>query len=938
MARSLLATLSVFLGNACASTAATPGSITERRLAQNAAVEQQFERLRQDAASRHPSSGARAFDHWLAESPSEVGSPDDTLLGTTLGHWRLIRKIGEGGMGQVWLAGRSDGLYDAQAAIKLLRVDIRASSMRARFARERAVLSRLDHPAIARLLDAGVENDVPYLVLEYVDGLALLDHARAHCPYVGDRVELIMQMAAAVNHAHSLLVVHRDLKPSNVLVTASGQVKLLDFGIAGLLGGQPTAADLTHQSGVGMTPGYAAPEQVLGQPISTATDVFALGTVLFELLTGALPFGSRDMPRAAVEHAVLHDEPRRLVRPDDGVPLLPPAVDLALARGDLEAIVAKALRKDPAQRYQHVDGLIDDLDRWRTHRPISVRRHDRSYRLWLWLRRNRVVVSATAVVLASLGAGLALTAWNLQRSSTMEARSERVIDYLSELLASANPDRRTQRVPTVLEVLDRSRSTLDKRFQDDPETYARLLDVLSSAYSSMARPDVALTMMQKFKAIVIERHGAADPRSVQVQLKMARLYKELRLYDDSRNQFTALLPLARQMYGEHSPLFDDVLSDTFSVNVQTGRLDEAERVLAMSKTIVLALPAGDPGRSRYDDNRALLSAVLGRFAEARVLILHGESSANQLSWLDRAAMQRHFCVMSVRLGDYRNIESTLRALVKEFDAGIGSRANLDSAYALYEIARLDGDTGRYVDSLRTYEEIVQRFEEGGMDDPAAVLTAQAFVLRAQARTGLLPLPKFRHVADELLAQVETQRTKVGYPRLEVWQAIAYAALAMDDAELARRTLSKVQSDRSMDVTQDALLSHELSQLYGELARLQGDLGLSRAQLQAYVRGFHTYPDRAVPEVWSGMLDLAYTQVLLHDPDAANTLQQASSLRPAQMPAGNPLDAVANYLAIRLKQGDNAPATLTARKAIEAAQHRPVDVGQAGMGSLGGAFF
>ena len=339
----------------------------------------------------------------------ELPPPGAPQPGQRLGSWLLVKKIGEGGMGQVWLASRDDGLYQAQAAIKLLRSDLHASGLAGRFARERAALARLNHPAVARLLDAGVATgaggDQAYLVLEYVPGRTLGEHARQHCPLLAQRVQLLLRIAQAVEHAHAQLIVHRDLKPSNVIVTPEGDPKLLDFGIAGLLDdGESGDGELTRQTGRGLTLGYAAPEQILGAPIGTAADVFSLGVMLYELISGELPFAPRGTQRLAAERAVLHDEPRRLHtllgRREEPPPADPMdggsddndndndsadpgpgrPQDAVRARGDLEAIAAKALRKKPQERYASVGALIDDLQRWLTHRPVSARRDDWRHR------------------------------------------------------------------------------------------------------------------------------------------------------------------------------------------------------------------------------------------------------------------------------------------------------------------------------------------------------------------------------------------------------------------------------------------------------------------------------------------------------------------------------------------------------------------------------
>ena len=288
--------------------------------------------------------GGADFQHWLGSALTTLAPVAPDLTGQRLGAWELQQKIGEGGMGQVWRARRADGLYQGSSAIKLLRSDLLGPRLEGRFARERAVRARLNHPAIARLLDAGVAQDQAYLVLELVPGQPLNEHVRQHCPSLAQRVSLLLQVAQAVDYAHAQLVVHRDIKPSNVMVTPEGAAKLLDFGVAGLIQDDAGDAhtDLTRQTGRGLTLGYAAPEQITGGVVGTAADVFALGVLLFELISGGLPFGERGGQRVQFEHAVLHDAPRRIasVAEDPQGPGRP--VDALAARGDLEAEIGRA--------------------------------------------------------------------------------------------------------------------------------------------------------------------------------------------------------------------------------------------------------------------------------------------------------------------------------------------------------------------------------------------------------------------------------------------------------------------------------------------------------------------------------------------------------------------------------------------------------------------
>lgn len=357
------------------------------------------------------------------------------MSGRRFGPWTLVERIGHGGMGDVWRADRSDGLFKGDAAIKLLRSDLPASRLAARFARERTVLARLNHPNIARLLDAGLAHEQAYIVLELVDGLPLLDFAHQHAPTVAERVRLIRDVTRAVEHAHSQLVLHRDLKPSNVLVTRDGAVKLLDFGIAAALdeeGTADTSPNLTQLTGRGLTVEYAAPEQILGLPTVAASDVYSLGVMLFHLVAGRRPFAPAGN-RAANEYAAVHTEaprasdvvrirsgsvytePAETASPD----AIDPANDSQKAKGDLDAIISKALRKQPDERYATSTAFAADLDAWLTRSPISIRAEDRGYRWRLWFKRNWKAAALGAAAAVLVATGLAVSLW--ERSNAVNA-------------------------------------------------------------------------------------------------------------------------------------------------------------------------------------------------------------------------------------------------------------------------------------------------------------------------------------------------------------------------------------------------------------------------------------------------------------------------------------------------------------------------------------
>jgi serine/threonine protein kinase len=349
--------------------------------------------------------------------------PNSTgLAGQTLGPYTLISQIGQGGMGRVWLARRSDGRFERKAAVKFVNIALAGCATEERFKREGSILGRLTHPHIAELLDAGISSDgQPYLILEYVDGPTINQYCDQHKLDLKARVRLFLDVLAAVAHAHANLIVHRDIKPSNVLVTTGGEVKLLDFGIAKLLQGEGqtgAATLLTHEGGSALTPQYAAPEQLTGQTVTTATDAYALGVLLYLLLTGQHPAGPGPHSPAELVRAIVETEPARasgtIASADDKTiaekrGTTPEKLQRQLC-GDLDTIVGKALKKNPQERYASVTGFAGDLQRYLKHEPISARPDTLAYRTAKFLRRNRTVVALTAtaivLVIGSLSTGL----------------------------------------------------------------------------------------------------------------------------------------------------------------------------------------------------------------------------------------------------------------------------------------------------------------------------------------------------------------------------------------------------------------------------------------------------------------------------------------------------------------------------------------------------
>ena len=472
--------------------------------------------------------------------PGGPGAAADLLASpdaATLGPWRLERPIGHGGMGAVWLARRSDGRFEGNAAIKFLALALTGADGEARFRAEGHVLGRLTHPNIARLLDAGVSRDGrPYLVLEYVDGSAIDAWCDERHLSVAARIALFQQVLAAVAHAHANLIVHRDLKPSNILVTTDGAVKLLDFGIAKLLEGAPG-----HDTGTRdqlLTFDAAAPEQIRGEPVSTVTDIYALGILLYQLLSGRHPTNEDSPTPAARARAIIEVEPERLSRAvtrDAAATRGAPVERLrTLFAGDLDNIVAKALDKDPARRYQTVAALADDLTRYGRHQPVSARPATWAYRAAKFVRRNRGAVIAGALVWSALIGAAVITALQARAARVQrdEARyqSERAdaeVEFQTLLLSEVG-----DRPMTMGQLLDRGRQMLMHQAGGDPRFLSSLLVDLSDRYGEIGDRQTRDSLLRKADSIATSLGSPAlmaEARCARVdQLRSEGRYSEAR--------------------------------------------------------------------------------------------------------------------------------------------------------------------------------------------------------------------------------------------------------------------------------------------------------------------------------------------------------------------------------------------------------------------------
>ncbi|MBV8742583.1 MAG: protein kinase [Sinobacteraceae bacterium] len=442
------------------------------------------------------------FPQFLSSpAPSALAPESGSLIGRRIGPYEIEAEAGRGGMGSVWRARRVDGRYEAVVAIKLVHASWMGRAASERFRTEGHLLGRLEHPHIARLLDAGVlDGTQPYLVLEYVEGEPIDAYCVRCVPGIEARIRLFLDVLLAVAHAHSHLIVHRDLKPGNIFVTRDGVVKLLDFGIAKLLQGDADSPSVTQSGQIALTPQYAAPEQLMGQAVTTATDIYTLGLVLYTLLTGTCPYPTDSASKSEFLQAVLTQDPPR---PSTVGSIA--SIPRRALRGDLDNIIGKALKKDPAERYLSVTDFADDLRRLLNHEPVYAHADTVGYRVTKFVRRHRGSVLGAALTLLALLTTTAFALWQM-----MEARAQRDLANFEAADASAHSELTEFLLGDSLgqapreiaaQRLERARGLIFQRFSDNPMVQARLLINLSGRYIDFGDSRGGAALLQQAQEI-----------------------------------------------------------------------------------------------------------------------------------------------------------------------------------------------------------------------------------------------------------------------------------------------------------------------------------------------------------------------------------------------------------------------------------------------------
>lgn len=598
------------------------------------------------------------FDGFAADLAADADLEIDVagMRDRLIGPWRVVRLIGRGGMGSVYLVERADGQFDQQAALKLSRLGFDDEAAMVRFLAERQIVARLDHPNIARLIDGGVADDGrPYFAMELVTGEPLLAYVQARQLSIRDRLALFIQLGEAVQYAHRHLVVHRDVKPSNVLVTAEGVPKLLDFGIAKLFDPDAgLAADGTVTRDRVMTPGYAAPEQIAGGPITTATDVYAMGVVLYELLCGRRPFEASGRSPRELEQEVLE---RAADRPSVM------AADRRRRRqiaGDLDTICLTALRKEPERRYRSAEQLVEDVRRHLAGLPVAARPDTLSYRAAKFVHRHAIGVTMTAAaVVLVVAAAVALAVQSAQAARERD-KAQQVAALLIDVFEVADPSEVRGAQVTAREVLDRGVERVERTLGSQPEVQADLLGVLGRVYRNLGLYERATGLTARALDLVAGLSGARSAAAAATRSRLGELHYLKGDYPRAEATLREALSAQETIAGPASPEVAVTLNHLGKTLQAQGRLDEAETTLGRA----LAISTAAYGESHAQVAEAVtnLGAVMfvrGRLDQAGTLFQRALDVRRRLLGDDHplvAAALSNLATLLSRTGDLDGAE------------------------------------------------------------------------------------------------------------------------------------------------------------------------------------------------------------------------------------------------------------------------------------------
>ena len=730
-----------------------------------------------------------------------TGQPGDET-GATVGPYRVVRKLGEGGMGTVWLAERTDGMIRRPVALKLPRGSWEGRALAERLARERDILAALAHPHIARLYDAGITPEGrPYLALEYVEGRSIEDYCARNGLDVPARVRIFLQVIEAVAYAHAKLVVHRDLKPSNILVTEDGQVRLLDFGIAKLIDeGSASQTALTELGGRPFTPAYASPEQVTGEPLSIASDVYSLGVVLYELLAGTRPYGVTRDSRRALEDAIVQTDatPPSVSAPD-------PSLARAL-RGDLDTIVLKALKKEPAERYPTVNAFGDDLQRFLDGRPVLARPDSRLYRFRKFVARNRIATAAAAATLIAILAGTGVSVWQaneagVQRNLAVQQRvradaeaaaarrEARVAQANAELTDYLTADLADRRSTTELEQqLERAIVAVRSQYRDDAPLRLQLLVGLAGRFRQLGS-------FERHRELAAELEATAPAVGDVETLAQLRCWRARDLSQagnarQARELIESVVQELRSRYPVPTGILTSCLADESAIARLAG--DSRRAIGAVEEVRRLEEAEGLVRTDTHSDTLLLLARAYGqagRYREAAEAAARSIEIRTEIGRGDTPGMINMKGLQATILRDGGQPHRALPLLEAQIESHVARGGSQDSIPSLqYETALTLIRVGRATRALPLLSRAAASARERG----DSTMIRATSIARILALTDAARWAQARSVLKEAQALYVRQRASQQYTARLVLFAEAHLALATGDADRASGAIDEAR--------------------------------------------------------------------------------------------------------------------------------------------------
>jgi serine/threonine protein kinase len=552
------------------------------------------------------------LDRPVAEAAREV-TGNRAFVGRQIGPWRIAAAIGDGGMGRVYLAHRADDAYNQQVAIKVMHADFGADhDMMLRFRAERQILAKLNHPNIARLLDGGVSDEgLPYLVMEYIEGAPIDTYCRDAALSIEAKLRLFQSVCGAVEYAHHNLVIHRDIKPANILVTAAGLPKLLDFGIARLLDPELARAARTRSSQRLMTPEYASPEQVRGESVSTSSDVYSMGVLLYELLASARAFRFRTDSPLEIARTICEETPPPPSEASVGA-------DARRLRGDLDRVVMMAIRKEPERRYASIAQFSGDIKAYLEGYPLLARTDSLGYRSGTFIRRHKVAVSAAALfalALAGFGVGMGILA---KRAERQRQTAERETQFMADLFRSASPEVARGETITARMLLDRGALRIDKELAAEPTIRASLLGTIAQAYRSLGLFAQAQDLAEHTLALDRNTLGESNPETMKTVELLAELRRDKGQYAEAEPLLKKVIESKKAAFGPASPEVARVMGELGECYYWESKDDAA--IALLRQTLAIDRKNGPDYGAPTRNYLALALERKGEFDQARQLL------------------------------------------------------------------------------------------------------------------------------------------------------------------------------------------------------------------------------------------------------------------------------------------------------------------------------